>query len=98
MDENNTMNFSCEPMGSYPPPTGQGAPSGDPHKPEKKGKVTGKIVAMLLAVALLGSVCGSALTAAIGSIHNDDAEAQTASTDTTDTSEKTDGDYQLVKH
>ena len=42
MDENNTMHFSCEPMGDYPPSNGQGAPSGDPKKPEKKGKITGK--------------------------------------------------------
>ena len=37
MDENNTMHFSCEPMGDYSPSNGQGAPSGDPKKPEEKG-------------------------------------------------------------
>ena len=63
MDENNSMNFSFEPMGEDHA-SQQAAPSGNPKKPEKNGKITGKIVALLLVVAVLGSVGGSALTGA----------------------------------
>ena len=99
MDDYNSMNFSCEPMG------GQQFPdlnSQEPEKPEKKGKITGKLVALLLAVAIVGSVGGSALTAAIAGIHQDknteDAtEGVTGTTDVTQESQDQ-ADYQLVNH
>ena len=99
MDDYNSMNFSCEPMGGqqFPDPNSQ-----EPEKPEKKGKITGKLVALLLAVAIVGSVGGSALTAAIAGIHQDknteDAtEGVTGTTDVTQESQDQ-ADYQLVNH
>ena len=99
MDDYNSMNFSCEPMGGqqFPDPNSQ-----EPKKPEKKGKITGKLVALLLAVAIVGSVGGSALTAAIAGIHQDkntgDAtEGVTGTTDVTQESQDQ-ADYQLVNH
>ena len=99
MDDYNSMNFSCEPMGGqqFPDPNSQ-----EPKKPEKKGKITGKLVALLLAVAIVGSVGGSALTAAIAGIHRDknteDAtEGVTGTTDVTQESQDQ-ADYQLVNH
>ena len=99
MDDYNSMNFSCEPMGGqeFPDPNSQ-----EPEKPEKKGKITGKLVALLLAVAIVGSVGGSALTAAIAGIHQDknteDAtEGDTGTTDVTQESQDQ-ADYQLVNH
>ena len=99
MDDYNSMNFSCEPMGGqqFPDPNSQ-----EPKKPEKKGKITGKLVALLLAVAIVGSVGGSALTAAIAGIHQDKntedtAEGVTGTTDVTQESQDQ-ADYQLVNH
>ena len=86
MDDYNSMNFSCEPMGGqqFPDPNSQ-----EPKKPEKKGKITGKLVALLLAVAIVG-------------IHQDknteDAtEGVTGTTDVTQESQDQ-ADYQLVNH
>ena len=99
MDDYNSMNFSCEPMGGqqFPDPNSQ-----EPKKPEKKGKITGKLVALLLAVAIVGSVGGSALTAAIAGIHRDKntedaAEGVTGTTDVAQESQDQ-ADYQLVNH
>ena len=99
MDDYNSMNFSCEPMGGqqFPDPNSQ-----EPKKPEKKGKITGKLVALLLAVAIVGSVGGSALTAAIAGIHQDKTtedtvEGVTGTTDVTQESQDQ-ADYQLVNH
>ena len=74
MDDYNSMNFSCEPMGGqqFPDPNSQ-----EPKKPEKKGKITGKLVALLLAVAIVGSVGGAAPTAAHAG-HPPDKKTQNA--------------------
>ena len=98
MDENNSMNFSFEPMGEDHA-SQQAAPSGNPKKPEKNGKITGKIVALLLVVAVLGSVGGSALTAAITSLHNNtETTTQEPIQNTSDEQDEEQGGYQLVTH
>lgn len=111
MEENNSVNFSCEPdhneasavhtnqnSNYYYDPNFQPRPNPqpEPEKPKKQGKGTWKIVALLLVVAILGSVGGSALTAAISAIRQPDGEVQDALGDAESLEDAS--QYELVVH
>ena len=71
MEENNNLNFECEPVQEPQPEQPVYQPVYQPQQPprkQKKGGTTAKIVALIAVVAVLGSIGGSLLTTAISAI------------------------------
>ena len=73
MEDNNNLNYECEPMGEpgyNPMPHQEPNEPQKPQKPKKakKDHTTAKIVALVAVVALVGSIGGSILTAAVAGL------------------------------
>ena len=71
MEENNNLNFECEPVQEPQPEQPVYQPVYQPQQPprkKKRGGTTAKIVALIAVVAVLGSIGGSLLTTAISAI------------------------------
>ena len=80
MEENNNLNFECEPVQEPQPEQPVYQPLYQPQQPprkQKKGSTTAKIVALIAVVAVLGSIGGSLLTTAISAITGREEEPDT---------------------
>ena len=80
MEENNNLNFECEPVQEPQPEQPVYQPVYQPQQPprkQKKGSTTAKIVALIAVVAVLGSIGGSLLTTAISAITGREEEPDT---------------------